>query len=320
MTLPALCRRLALLPLLGFGLGWTAAQAETIALGLLAQERIALTATASELVTELPVPEGTAVTAGTLLVQLDPGTRKAAVDVARAQLAIASAEVDRLTAGARAEEIAIAEAGVAAARAAATEAEATLQRDRQLLTSGTITEARLQATTAARDAAEAGLAGKIAALDELRAGARPEDRRIAEARRDAALASLAAEQRRLDDLQIRAPRDGVLDSLPWNLGERVTLGSPVAVMAAGNRPFARVYIPETARVGLATGTKVTLRVDGLDAQLTGSVRWISSEPAFTPYYGLDQAQRSRLVYLAEIALPEDAPDLPAGLPVEVVLP
>jgi HlyD family secretion protein len=318
MSVLALRASLAMLPLLT--LGWCQAESETVALGLLAQERIALTATANELVTELPVPEGTAVTAGTLLVQLDPGTRKAAVAVASAQLASAEAELDLLNAGAREEEIAIAEAGVAAASAAAVEAEATLERDSRLHASGTITDARLQGTTAARDAAKAELASKAAYLAELRAGARPEDRRIAEAARDAALASLAQAQKSLDDLAIRAPRDGILDSLPWNLGERVSTGSPVAVMVAGERPFARVYIPETSRVGLAPGTEVTVRIDGLEDAMSGTLRWISSEPAFTPYYGLDQAQRSRLVYLAEITLPEAADGLPNGLPVEVVLP
>jgi HlyD family secretion protein len=33
-----------------------------------------------------------------------------------------------------------------------------------------------------------------------------------------------------------ATRDGILDNLPWNLGERVTLGSPVAVVLAGLAP------------------------------------------------------------------------------------
>lgn len=318
MTFLTLRATLATLPLLA--LNWCQPTDGTVALGLLAQERVALTATANELVTELPVPEGTPVKAGTLLVQLDPATRKAAVDVARAQLASAEAQLDLLNAGARPEEIAIAEAGVAAARAAATEAGLTLQRDSQLRDSGTITEARLQSTTAARDAAQADLAGKTATLDELRAGARDEDRRIAEAARDTARASLAVEVRKLDDLQIRAPRDGTLDSLPWNLGERVSTGSPVAVMVARDRPFARVYVPETARVSVTAGTEVAVRVDGLEGVMTGTVRWISSEPAFTPYYGLDKAQRSRLVYLAEITLPETAIGLPVGLPVEVLLP
>jgi HlyD family secretion protein len=38
------------------------------------------------------------------------------------------------------------------------------------------------------------------------------------------------------------------------------------------------------------------------------------------YYALNQTQRSRLVYLAEVALPPEAAKLPAGVPVTAALP
>ena len=71
-----------------------------------------------------------------------------------------------------------------------------------------------------------------------------EDLTIAEAILATNIAVLASEQKKLSDLTITAKRDGILDNLPWNLGERVTAGSPVAIVLAGKAPFARVYIPE----------------------------------------------------------------------------
>ena len=50
-----------------------------------------------------------------------------------------------------------------------------------------------------------------------------------------------------------------------------------------------------------------------------TIRWISSEAAFTPYFALTQHDRSRLSYLAEIDL-TDGGDLPAGIPVEARFP
>ena len=102
------------------------------------------------------------------------------------------------------------------------------------------------------------------------------------------------------ELSVIATRDGVLDSLPWNLGERVTAGSPVAVLLAGKAPYARVYVPEPYRVKINKGDTLKVRVDGLDQTFDGSVRWISSDPAFTPYYALNASDRARLMYLAEI--------------------
>ena len=68
------------------------------------------------------------------------------------------------------------------------------------------------------------------------------------------------------------------------------------------------------------GDTLTVQVDGLAQSLEGKVRWISTEPAFTPYYALNQAERANLMYLAEIMLPDNAIDLPNGIPAQVLLP
>lgn len=291
-----------------------------IALGVLARERVVLTATASAIVTELPVPEGTEVSRGDVLVRLDDRIERANLQLARAELASALANLEKLKAGARQEEIAIAEARVAGARAALQEAQATFERDLALARSNARSQASVDSARARRDAARAELRSAEEALRELRNGARPEEIRMAKAAVASALARVNVARLRLDDLSIRASRDGVLDSLPWNLGERVSAGSPVAVLLTGDAPFARVYVPEPARVRVASGDEVTVRVDGLETPLRGTVRWISADPAFTPYYALNQEDRSRLMYLAEIDLPESAADLPVGVPVQVDMP
>ncbi|MCT8161787.1 HlyD family secretion protein [Pseudoruegeria sp. SHC-113] len=293
---------------------------EGVALGETARERVSLTATANQIVVALPVPEGATVDAGTVLVQLDDRIQKANVALAEARLASAQAALDKLVAGARPEEIAVAEANVAAKKAELREAESVYERDRRLVEADAVTVARLEADEARRDAARAALSAAEQSLKELRVGAREEDLRRAEADADAARAALEAEQARLAELTITASRGGVLDSLPWNLGERVTVGSPVAVVLAGEAPQARVYIPEAHRVGLKEGDRLPVHVDGLPEPLTGVVRWISSDPAFTPYYALNQEERGRLVYRADILLPDADPDLPLGIPVQVDMP
>jgi len=293
---------------------------DNIALGVLAQERVALTATASEIVTGLPVAEGTFVKAGTVLVTLDSTLQAANAANAEAQRDRAQADLDKLTAGARPEELAIAEARVEAARAGYVEAESSLKRNQVLLDRGTITTADFDQVRARHDAAQAELSSAEQSLAELTAGAREEDLRIAQSQLEAAEAQVEAAKAQLTTLTIRASRDGTLDSLPWNLGERVSQGSPVAVMLAGEAPFARVYVPEPYRVRVKQGDKLSVSVDGLDAPFEGTLTWISNDPAFTPYYALNQKERSRLVYLAEIQLPKEAAGLPLGIPVEVTLP
>lgn len=137
---------------------------------------------------------------------------------------------------------------------------------------------------------------------------------------DAALATQMIAQASLDYLTIRASRDGVLDNLPWNLGERVTTGSPVAIVLAGKAPFARIYVPEMFRVKVAINDELTVWVDGIEQPIIGKVRWIANEPAFSPYYALNQQDRARLMYLAEVQLPMSAQHLPSGIPAQVEMP
>ena len=137
------------------------------------------------------------------------------------------------------------------------------------------------------------------------------------ARSKAALAELETTASRY---VVRAPRDGVVEALPYKLGERPPAGAPVAVMLADGTPYARVYVPEPLRASYTAGARVQLRVDGVQQPLTGTVRYVSAEASFTPYNSLTQKDRTRLSYLAEITVDDPkAADLPSGIPVQVTL-
>jgi len=291
-----------------------------IALGTLERERVAHTATTSEVVVALPVAQGSLVTEGTVLVKLDDTIQKAQVNKAAAEIAQAEANLEKLRNGARVEDVAAAIAKVSGARASVIESKANYVRAIELRKSKTISQADLDKFLAIRDADVANLQSAQEALRKLTNGTREEDLRQAEALLDAAKAILASEVKKLADLTIHATRDGILDNLPWNLGERVTAGSPLAIVLAGKAPYARIYVPEPYRVKLTVGDELVVHVDGLENTLSGKLRWISTEPAFTPYYALNQEERSRLMYLAEVQLPDSEAHLPNGVPAQVELP
>lgn len=215
------------------------------------------------------------------------------------------------------------------------EALGTLERDRVLLTAtaneivralpvaegsrveeGTVLarldDSRQQAVLARARAEEA---SARAALARMTNGERAEDIDESTAKLEAARADVLLAERELADLTVVATRSGRLDSLPYNLGERVPVGAVLAALQADSAPYARVYVPETALAHYPVGQSMRVRVDGLADPLNGRLRWISQEPAFTPYYALNEQDRARLVYLAEIDLPA-ARDLPSGLPVQ----
>ena len=291
-----------------------------LALGTLERDRIAHTATTNEIVVELPVRQGSLVKKGTVLVKLDDTLQRAEANKAEAGVARAEANLAKLRSGARVEELAAARAKVAAANAVVIESQATYGRSLTLLKKQVISQASLDSAQAERDGSRAHLQSAQEELAELVAGTREEELRMAEAELNTAIAVLASENKKLADLTIVATRDGILDTLPWNLGERVTTGSPVAILLAGKAPYARIYVPETYRVNMRVGDELVVHVDGLEKPRLGTLRWIATEPAFTPYYALNQEERSRLVYLAEVQLPDIEAHLPGGVPAQVEMP
>ena len=209
-----------------------------IALGTLERNRIAHTATVSEVVTALPIARGSLVSKGTLLVKLDDRQQSARLNRARAKVAEAEANLDKLHNGAREEEVASASAAHAAAKATLVESSANYERVKNLADQELASKAMQDKVFAKRAADRAHVNRTKEQLRELTNGTRPEDLRMAEAQLAAAQAELTGEENKLAELSIVASRDGYLDNLPWNLGERVTQGSPVAIVLAGKAPFA----------------------------------------------------------------------------------
>lgn len=293
---------------------------EAAALGTLERDRYTLVATASEVIVQQPIAEGRLVRKGEVVVQLDTTRQAAAVARAEAELAAMHATLDKLRNGARPEELEAAAARVDSARAALTESQQNLARAERLVSQNIAARAELDGARALHDSNAARLRDAEAQLALLRAGTREEELRQAEAQLQSLEAALANERLKLEELTLRAPLDALLDSLPWEVGERVNPSATVAVLLSAGAPHARVYLPETQRQRVAVGDSVQVQVDGVAQPLGGTVRWIALEPSFTPYYALTQSERSRLVYLMEIDLPDDAANLPAGLPAQLLLP
>lgn len=310
-------KRLSLLMLCLTG---CAGDSSPVALGTLERDRIAHTATASEVVIALPVAQGERVTKGDVLVQLDGSQQLALVAKAQANVSEAKAQLEKLHNGARAEEVAAASAKLSGAKAELMERRASHTRIKNLASKSMVSAAELDRAIALKDSAAAAVQAANEELHKLTNGTRPEDVLIGEAHLAAMQAILASENKKLADLTIVATRNGLLDNLPWNLGERVTQGSPLAIVLAGVAPYARIYVPEPYRVNIAIGDDLVIHVDGLEKEIIGTVRWIASEPAFTPYFALNQTERARLMYLAEVQLPDSFAKLPNGIPVQVELP
>ncbi len=235
--------------LAGIGLLAGCGQSTPTALGTLEWDRITVPAPAAEVIATVEVREGQQVKAGAVLMQLDPARGDAQFAAAQADTARAQAQLEELKIGPRQEQIAQAQAQLAALRAQAAEASAYYRRVQPLAQQRLIAAAELDRARAAAGNAEASVrAAEQAWLERVR-GSRVQDIAQGQATADAAQAQQAVQAVNLQKLQLRAPRDGVVDALPYRQGDQAPVGAPLAVMLVGERPYARVYLPQPLRSG-----------------------------------------------------------------------
>lgn len=181
-----------------------------------------------------------------------------------------------------------------------------------------LSASELDSARAAQQRSAAQVTELKATLLALRRGTRAEEIEQARAALATAEAALRAEELSDRRLAIRTPMAGIVEALPYRIGERPPVGAPIVVMLDNASAFARVYMPEPRKAAMRPGTSVTARIDGVDAPIQGSVRYVAAQSAFTPYYALTQRDRGRLAYLAEIDLDHAATrNLPAGIPLEI---
>lgn len=287
------------------------------AVGRLASDRIELSAEVAEPITDILIAEGTAVAAGQILVKQNSERAAARLAEAEATLAQAQARLSELTRGPRSEQIKAARANVQGATRELEFRTSDFKRTKQIHEKNLASAELLDRAKAAFDAAGANLNLRRAQLEELLAGTTVEELAQAEQAVAQATARRDSVQVDFDRHELRAPVASIADSRLFEIGERPGIGQPVMILLGGQQPHARVYVSEDIRAQVRTGTAARIFIDGLDGAVSGRVRWVASEAAFTPYFALTERDRGRLSYLAKVDITDDIERLPDGVPVEV---
>jgi multidrug resistance efflux pump len=191
----------------------------------------------------------------------------------------------------------------AQARAAAAEHELALARE------GT----RVEQIAEAR----ARLAESQAVLKMLEAGSRAEDIAEAEGSAAAARAAAAAIRRQIEELEIRAPLDAVVEATDLQPGDLVAPGAPVISLSDAASLWVRAYVPEN-RLNLSIGQRVSVRVDSYPGRwFAGHVSFIARHAEFTPANVQTPEDRSRQVFRIKVQLDEGLAELRPGMSADV---
>lgn len=288
-------------------------QASEPLLGTLEWDRVSVNAEASEAILRIDVVEGAEVEQGAPILALDARRIDARIAQAFAVQRGAEAALAELRSGSRSETIAAARATLAGADA--TTANSRRERDRiaEVRKRGLVAQAELdRVETALRNARAQGDAAR-ANLAELLNGTRIEDIDQAEAALADAVAQVAQLALTRARYDVRAPRTGRIDALPYKLGDQPPPDAVLVSLLTG-KPYARVYVPASRRAELQIGARCRVHVQGVDAEFSATLRSVRADPAFTPYYALTGDDASRLAYRAELELDGTAATLAAGLP------
>jgi len=293
-------------------------QAEHEMVGTLERDRVELTFESSEPITAIHIADGTFVDAGTLLIEQDP--QRMELELARlvAERERAAARLAELERGPREESIQESRAQLESAQAETVNARAELERTREVFARKLSTQSELDRAETRFSTAQAQEKARRESLDALLNGTTIEELQQAAAAVKAADAAVDEAQLALDRTKLHAPVSGLLDKVLTRLGERPLPGEAVAILLDSRRTYARVYVPEPLKSTIVPGTELQVRLDGQSAPYRGTVRWVSDDASFTPYFALTEHDRSRLSYLAEVDLPA-ASELPVGVPL-VALP
>jgi HlyD family secretion protein len=264
----------------------------------------------------IAVREGERVEKGEVLFTLEASQQQAQYDAAVARAEAAEATLDNLKTGSRSEEVDVIRASLMKAEADLSLAQQNFSRSESLFKQGLIPQAQLDQARATLASAEAAVTQLRAQLKVAELPARDAQQIAAEATLAAARADAANAAAALANRTVLAPQAGRVDRLFFKPGEVAAAGTPVLSLSGGDAMLVKFYVPEADRPGLVLGQAVSVSCDGCAAGLTATIDYFASDPQFTPPIIYSRDERNRLVFLTEAVMDEHNGVLP-GQPVSI---
>jgi len=275
----------------------------------------------SEHIASILVQEGDYVRKGQLLATLDRERFAAGEAATAAMVSVQKAELARLLAGSRPEEISQARARVLADQAMLNDAQTTLKRQQRLFGKDATSKQVLDDARAAADRERASLKVSKEALKLAIKGPRVEDIQAARAKLKSDQAQLDLAREVLKDTSLYAPVDGIIRDRILEIGDMATPQTPVFTMAKTNPIWVRTYAPETALGKLVPGMSAEVSTDSYPGKVyRGWVGYISPTAEFTPQNVETPELRTRLVYQLRVYVCNPENELRLGMPATVAIP
>ena len=229
----------------------------------------------------LAVPDNSKVHAGDVIIRIDDGDYRIAVDSVRARIGTQQATIERIGQQIAAQASAVDQAGAQldSAKAGVVRAQADFDRQQALNDRGYASKAVLEGSVATRDQAAASVQSAQAAFNSAQAGVEVVKAQQAEAQQQLVelKAQLAKAERDLEFTNVRAPVDGTFSNRMVNAGDYVQPGQRLGNIV----PLEAIYIDanfkETQLERIKPGQPVKIAIDAFSTRkIDGVVESLSA--------------------------------------------
>ena len=216
-------------------------------------------------IVEINVAEGDAVTEGKLLARLDATLWQHELSKARASLAHAVAEKQRVLAGATLQARERARAQVQAAEAKTLQAASDWKRAKAMVSKRAIADAEFESKTASYRVCRADVLAARAHLAELEAPPREHEVQAAEANIALQEANVSHWQTKLGKTVLLAPSNGVVMRVDAEPGELIGPDAimPLLTIVDQSETRVRAYVEELDSMRVAAGQRAYVTADGI---------------------------------------------------------
>jgi len=223
-------------------------------------------------VKKLLVKEGDHVNQGQLMVQLDDADARSQAAKALAQIRSSEADVSAIQSGGNREEVLTLEAQLAKAQTQRDAAQRNVEALRRLQQQGAASPGEVKAAENQLAGAEADL--KFLQQKQKDRYSKPEVARV-QAQENEAQSAYAAAEDILSKLNIRAPFDGIVYSLPARQGAYVNPGDLILQEADLSKVLVRAFVDEPDVGRLAPGQKIEITWDAVPGRIwTGALNTV----------------------------------------------
>ncbi|MGV8987690.1 MAG: HlyD family secretion protein [Cypionkella sp.] len=271
-------------------------------------------------VSAISVVENQKVAAGDVLLQLDDGDYKIALELAQSKITTQTQTLKRIDAQTTAAKAAVEQAVAQkdAKDAALRNATLVAERTHNLLQTKAVAQASVDTADADLDQATADLAGAKAQIASAQANVAVMQAEYLETQSGLRALELAVQQaqRNLDLTQLRAPYAGTITNLTPQPGDLVSPGEILGAIVPTDQLYIEANFKETQLAELSAGATARITVDGIEGQtFTGAVTSIS--PATGAMFSLLPAQNAtgnftKVVQRVPVRISLPAPILASG--------